>query len=166
MLLVCAGVPACASQLPAGSANPQAAQPAQEGASAQPSTFAEPPPSAPTASSAGEAPKTVEEALAQLDRAQKELDMLGPDFKAKADTAGTSQQGAGTPLSQRAPGSTEEARGQGCFSACRALASMSRATEHLCQLAGSTDSRCEDAKDRLANAHKRVTDACTCQPAG
>jgi hypothetical protein len=49
-----------------------------------------------------------------------------------------------------------------CESACRALASMDRATTHLCSLADEPDDqrRCEDAKQRLSAARARVRAAC------
>jgi hypothetical protein len=50
--------------------------------------------------------------------------------------------------------------GDPCSSACAALASMSRATEHLCGLAGNSDARCEDARTRVRSAEGRVRAAC------
>jgi hypothetical protein len=49
-----------------------------------------------------------------------------------------------------------------CESACRALASMERATSHLCSLAEDPDdqSRCGDARRRLTTAQGRVRAAC------
>jgi hypothetical protein len=52
-----------------------------------------------------------------------------------------------------------------CESACRALASMERATTHLCSLADQPDDqrRCDDARQRLLAARTRVRAACgTC----
>jgi hypothetical protein len=47
-----------------------------------------------------------------------------------------------------------------CASACRALASMERATSHLCSLAGDADARCEGARTRVKNAGARVHAEC------
>jgi hypothetical protein len=49
-----------------------------------------------------------------------------------------------------------------CEDACRALASMDRAVTHLCALVDSpSDSRrCDDARQRLASARRRVRDTC------
>jgi hypothetical protein len=49
-----------------------------------------------------------------------------------------------------------------CESACRALASMERATSHLCSLAEEPDDqrRCDDARLRLTAARGRVRAAC------
>jgi hypothetical protein len=53
-----------------------------------------------------------------------------------------------------------------CASACRALASMERATTHLCSLADQTDDqrRCDDARQRLAASRARVRAACGACP--
>jgi hypothetical protein len=55
-----------------------------------------------------------------------------------------------------------EAAGGACDAACRALASMERATAHLCSLATEPDDqrRCDDAKQRLTSAQSRVRSAC------
>jgi hypothetical protein len=48
-----------------------------------------------------------------------------------------------------------------CMTACRALASMQRATENLCAIADGGDrGRCDDARRRLRAARERVTRAC------
>lgn len=47
-----------------------------------------------------------------------------------------------------------------CANACRALASMARATTHLCSLAGDADARCEGARTRVKNAGARVHAEC------
>jgi hypothetical protein len=47
-----------------------------------------------------------------------------------------------------------------CANACRALASMERATTHLCSLAGDADARCEGARTRVKNAGARVRAEC------
>jgi hypothetical protein len=47
-----------------------------------------------------------------------------------------------------------------CANACRALASMERATTHLCSLAGDADARCEGARGRVKSASARVHAEC------
>jgi hypothetical protein len=49
-----------------------------------------------------------------------------------------------------------------CASACRALASMERATGHLCALGSSDDdrSRCDEAKTKVLAARERVRSTC------
>ncbi len=75
--------------------------------------------------------------------------------------------------SRRAAARAELARAQAdleaapsdCTAACRALASMERATRHLCELAADPDDqgRCNDARQRLLAARERVRSACgTC----
>jgi hypothetical protein len=54
-----------------------------------------------------------------------------------------------------------------CGAACRALASMSRAVDHLCALVDSADDqrRCDDARRRMASARERVRQTCgVCSP--
>ncbi len=55
-----------------------------------------------------------------------------------------------------------ESAANDCEAACRALASMERATSHLCSLAEEPDDqrRCEDARLRLTTARGRVRAAC------
>lgn len=58
-----------------------------------------------------------------------------------------------------------EAAASDCSAACRALASMERATRHLCDLAADPDDqgRCDDARQRLLAARERIRSACgTC----
>jgi len=60
-----------------------------------------------------------------------------------------------------------EASASDCAAACRALASMDRATTHLCALADDSDDqrRCEDARQRLTAARARVRASCgACGP--
>lgn len=47
-----------------------------------------------------------------------------------------------------------------CETACRALASMSRAAQHLCGLAGDADQRCDSARTRVKSATDRVEARC------
>jgi hypothetical protein len=48
-----------------------------------------------------------------------------------------------------------------CATACQALASMRRATDHLCGLAGDADPRCSGARERVQRAGERVHSACS-----
>ncbi len=50
--------------------------------------------------------------------------------------------------------------GDACSTACSALASMERATEHLCGLTGADDARCTAARTRVQGASARVRAAC------
>ena len=55
-----------------------------------------------------------------------------------------------------------------CGSACRALASMERATGHICNLASdeSDRRRCDDAKAKVARARDRIRTSCGTCPDG
>ncbi len=57
-------------------------------------------------------------------------------------------------------GDGEESRADRCSLACRALGSMQRSAERLCELTGSVDDRCVDVRARVSRATARVTRAC------
>ena len=59
-----------------------------------------------------------------------------------------------------------EAAASDCSTACRALASMERATQHLCELVVEPDDRgrCDDARQRLHKARERIRSACGACP--
>lgn len=139
---------------------------------------------APKAGAAKEAdeplPPDVEGTLALLDRAEAELSYaIGPVAGGGAaaplpSEAPTPAPAADAPVAQSAPPEPEAkkaeaaeeedqgspARRDPCDTACRALASMRRAAEHLCGLAGEQDGRCSAARDRVRGADERVRTAC------
>lgn len=142
---------ACAGREPPPAA-PSAAEPASE---AEPQvhpapSFAPPPSPAPPGTTvapeipddtmdkgtvhSGGLPRTIEEALAVIEAERQQLDVsLG-----------------------------EMSRGS-CERACRALDSMRRAVEGLCDLAGDDDPRCERGRSRLTDSEQRVSGAgCGC----
>jgi hypothetical protein len=47
-----------------------------------------------------------------------------------------------------------------CATACTAFASMQRAAEHVCSIAGAEDARCKGAEERVKGASARVHAAC------
>ena len=133
------------------------------------------------------APASPEEAQAQLDRAEAELSSLlgGPQQFASppSSPASAAQPGTAPPPPPAAPAESPIARkeaapmggavgdratqvsGNPCVTACRALASMTRAAEHLCGLAGEDDGRCSGARSRVKNATDRVQSQCpACGP--
>lgn len=57
----------------------------------------------------------------------------------------------------------DEESGTPCELACRALASMKRAADAVCRLAGEADPRCTDARRRVSESETRVA-ACSCGP--
>jgi hypothetical protein len=177
-LAACGAAPMVAA--PAGAKAAEAA-PAQAGVAASP-------------------PKTVDEALAELDRAEGDVTRalgVGRRFAEAPGRAGPSAHGeedkrkerpvpaAPQPASPPPPSATaggdraprdhadEDDHGNAvtlsqaspCVTACRALASMERAVEHLCGLAGASDSRCESARTRARTAAERVRSGCPACPA-
>ena len=60
---------------------------------------------------------------------------------------------------------TFDATTSDCAVACKALASIDRATGHVCSLADGTD-HCSSARDTLKSARKKVRAECTICPAG
>lgn len=114
-------------------------------------------------------PASLPDALAQLDQAEAEISQaLGvPTF---ASPPGDRAQPAPPPSSTSAPAPRvpEATGGQGaqslsadpCVTACRALASMSRSVEHVCELAGEADERCASARTRVSGAEGRVRSQC------
>jgi len=116
------------------------------------------------------APTTVDEALANLDQAEGDINrVLGgparPGFAqppAAYPPRGESLGGAAPPPAPpTAPTeAVQQDSGDPCATACRALASMGRAAEHLCSLAGDSDSRCDTARGRVQSASQRVHASC------
>jgi hypothetical protein len=85
-------------------------------------------------------PGTLGDAEAELNRAERELE---------GDLAATAPSELGTSRCQRL---------------CASLASMRRAVESICEMAGEDDDRCKNARARLRNNEQRIADAgCTCQ---
>ena len=116
------------------------AAPAGAPAQAEPGAGAFPAPPPPPAEDearidSGGEPRTVEEALAIIDAEAQNLD---------------------------ASFSAGELTGS-CDRVCRALGSMRRAVDGLCELTGSDDDRCEKARDRLEQNEARVSSSgCGC----
>lgn len=133
-------------------------------------------------------PSSVEQAISAIDVAQREIESAtggpialaspgfaapppapaavapntaaeaGPRAMAKAGSAASKDKGlASEPTSQTRDGGPDASA---CTTACVALGHMTRATEHLCALAGPGDARCKDAGARLQAATFRVHAAC------
>ena len=110
-------------------------------------------------SSAGEAaPASLEEASQELDRSEGELQrLLGGGGATQSDAKkGADAEAPVAPAATAAP----LGGGEPCGAACRALASMQRAVDHLCGLAGEGEARCQGARARVASAAERVQAAC------
>ncbi|HLM71643.1 MAG TPA: hypothetical protein VK459_03090 [Polyangiaceae bacterium] len=135
----------------------------------------------------GGAPETVPDALADLDRAEAELaQAIGspafarpPGEEPRPATGGDAPEvrpdsrDASPTTSPPPPPSTQSAGAERaaevqsslpppdpCVTACRALASMSRSADHLCDLAGHGDDRCSSARSRVERATDRVRSQC------
>jgi hypothetical protein len=131
-------------------------------------------------------PRSVDEALAQLQTAELDINaQLGGAPGADAaqqyaqppgQAGGAQTQAAPPPAVQPASPANKHAEAKKaetadteslsapppdpCTTACRALASMDRAAEHLCGLAGSEDPRCGNARQRVQIAAGRVHQSC------
>lgn len=119
-------------------------------------------------------PTTVEEAEARIARARADLGLADaraeerPASGASAAPAEPAQAPASAaPADERSEARTAEREDDGraarCVSACRARASMARAADALCRLAGDADVRCTRARSSVAEADAAVTAAaCGC----
>jgi hypothetical protein len=116
-------------------------------------------------------PATIEEAQARIERARA---MLGGVLAG----AGTPSNGAGTTStvtpslppavshdaeSRSAPGKAgaDDGRRAQCATPCNAIASMRRAVEAICRMAGTDDARCTDARKTLGDSEAKVA-PCGC----
>jgi hypothetical protein len=131
-----------------------------------------PPPSAAMPSAtAVSAPLTVDEALSDIERLERDLNFAvqrlaqGPKAGQSEGTAPPSaQKPAQAPATSDRAAESELAGGDPCLSACRALASMRRSVDHLCGLTGDGDARCEGARTRVQGASERVRATCPACP--
>ncbi len=133
-------------------------------------------------------PSTAEGSLAALEQAEGELMLaLGNPAAPMATGSPAAQQGyaqpppppvgldappapsqptstspGGTMLSEQGDADAHKRVGASdpCTSACRALSSMRRATDHLCGLSGDGDERCQNARRRVESASSRVRASC------
>jgi hypothetical protein len=120
-------------------------------------------------------PKTVEPERSggELDGASEEF---APETPTNGQQPGYGQQAAPTgPFAEEPPLTLEEASdafdsaatelssvGNDCVRGCKALASMQRSSERICELNGPSDpgSRCQKARDRLQAAREVLTKRC------
>ena len=179
----------------AASSRPDSSAPAMEPKAAPPPVSAAPTPSAASDERAAAAPAALPEmaakgqafatapstndAVAELDRAERELDRaLGARATAESRSApsaardqerksgAASRPSAAAPAKKAGPvqaddtalgGSANE--GAVCSIACKALASMGRAAVHVCELSGGSDP-CTRAQGRVDAARARVLTQC------
>lgn len=109
------------------------------------------------------APRSVPDAVAQLDRAEQLLGFV------LAPSAGEVRFPPPPPPangSVEAPADAPVPLGDPCLIACAALASMKRSADHVCTMAGDADATCGSARARVQRAEQRVTAACPACSAG
>lgn len=127
-----------------------------------------------SAESAG--PLTLDQAVAEFERAKTELE--GALRLSANATSGSGAPGAGAAAPARArpssppratadaPKDRAEKKAQSetsCQTACRAFASLERAADSVCRLAGPKDARCTRAQE-IVTAHTPRVASCGCQP--
>jgi hypothetical protein len=109
-------------------------------------------------------PATIEEAQAQLDTAHAQLGGAASDRLQAAPSGGPgSGGGAPEPTTQSSTSEHAEpdARKNPCAVACSAIASMKRAVDAICRMAGDGDARCAEARKTLAADGAKVA-RCQC----
>jgi hypothetical protein len=118
-------------------------------------------------------PATIQEAQAQLERARAQLGAgagaaggLGAARGTGSVTSATTTTEAPTSRVEAAPpaasaSADEGGRAAACMTPCRAIASMRRAVEAICRMAGAQDTRCTDARKTLGDSETRVA-GCGC----
>jgi hypothetical protein len=146
------------------------------GGAAPPAASPSPAPSTPAGAPAGAATKggvEAPESRQMLDGPRPAAEPPPPPPPPGAPPVSTEEQGVGAALrASRSELSRAEAQLEAsqsdCTSACRALASMERATGHLCDMASEHDDRrtCEDAKTKVLRARDRIRSSCGSCPDG
>ena len=102
------------------------------------------------------------------DVAPNEMDPVVPKAREdrrfqNVDDARTAMAESERELDKLLEGAVGLSGGDRCTRLCKALGSMRRAVNSVCELAGDEDERCVTARSRLENSERRVTDAgCTC----
>jgi hypothetical protein len=110
------------------------------------------------------APADVEAAATAFDDAEASLQRVmvssgDQAVEGQRQTVTPDDSTAETPLADR---EKEEGRSRAtlCSRACRALASMERSANRLCELTSEEDERCEGARRRLGSAQELVRRSC------
>jgi len=105
-------------------------------------------------------PRTVDEALQRIDRARSEIDAN----KAAGAAPPAPDSPPAQPTGEPKPTATDapSAGYSPCSGPCRALGSMRRAVEALCELTGAADDRCTTAQKTLQESRAKVG-PCSCE---
>jgi hypothetical protein len=121
--------------------------------------------SQPTPKVGSEPPANVEEAERTLSDAENDLNATlfeggaqpSPEESRDVSPSPPAPPGEPQPMAE----ADSERRQQRCTRACKALASMERAADGLCELTGDGDDRCESARERLRAARELVRRTCS-----
>ncbi len=108
------------------------------------------------------APRTVPDAVAQLDRAEQLLGFVLSPRAGEEMLPSLPPPAGSVAVAPEAP----VPLGDPCLIACAALASMRRSADHVCTMAGEGDAMCGTARSRVQRAEQRVTAACPACSAG
>jgi len=105
--------------------------------------------------------KNVADAEAALARANQQLVALYAP-QAKTEARGGAAMSAGKPTARKAPATHTVDKESRCDTACKAFASLKRAADAVCRLAGDDDARCDHAK-KLVDENGRRVAQCGCR---
>ncbi len=109
-----------------------------------------------------EEPLDLDDAALRFEQAEQEIGTLLAEREETPDAAGPrprgETEGQATPMAP--PPDVASNRANRCSQACRALSSMKRSADRLCELAGGDDPRCRDVLARYERAGQRVREAC------
>jgi hypothetical protein len=96
--------------------------------------------------------------MLKISSAEEQIDRLFP-HAGESSKGGGWRKKAGDQKDDKAAPASNGAEDP-CAVACRALASMRSSADHLCQLSGDGDGRCDDARARVRGATQRVKSVC------
>ncbi len=96
--------------------------------------------------------------MAKNDRARKVGESSKPSTARVA--RGPADAAEATPPTAAPASPPGVSRGPRCFVACKAMTSMRRAADRMCELVGSSDEQCFDARGRVARSQSQVERVC------
>jgi hypothetical protein len=107
-------------------------------------------------------PSSLEDAARSFDDAERELAvaLAEPPREEGAATVPAPAPGELQPRLQPAPPAEPKGRMDRCAAACRALESMQRSAERLCELSEEESDRCRTVRERTERSRARVQTAC------
>jgi hypothetical protein len=154
--LAVVGLVACSDARPAKAPEPTATPAAAPATTAMPADDRVRSEGQPKAAGAVSSADTAGD-LAAIASAEAQINTLAAAGGEKKKADAPAKGGAAGPRAQAETGGATS-----CSSACSALGSMTRATDHLCALTGEVDARCTDARARTRTAEAKVKTSCTC----